>query len=132
VKITIDTNIWVSAFNFGGQAQRVLDMAEAGACEIVTSEPIIDEVLDVLSRKFDWSAPELRMAKTRMAQYAEIVHPAIAIVEIAEDPDDDRILECALTSGSKLIVTRDKDLLRRGQYLGIEVVTLADFLERAR
>ena len=47
---------------------------------------------------------------------------------IAEDPDDDRVLECAVASGSDVIVTGDKDLLRRGEYEGIRIMRAADFL----
>lgn len=35
---------------------------------------------------------------------------------IKEDPPDDRVLECAVSSGADYIVTGDKDLLRLGQY----------------
>ena len=130
MRITLDANIWVSAFNFKGAGQRILDMAEAGTIQLLTSEAIIEEVLDVLGRKFDWSAPELRMARTRMGRYAEIVEPTQEIAEVTEDPDDDRILECAVASGCQYIITGDRDLLRRGEYEGIGIVTMADFLER--
>jgi uncharacterized protein len=129
VNVTADANIYVSAFNFGGPAQRLLDLADAGAIHLAISEDIIEEVLDVLGRKFDWSAPELRLARDRMSRVAKIVHPTDEIVEVTEDPDDDRILECAVASKSEVIVTGDRDLLRRTCYRDIRIVKVADFLK---
>ena len=48
---------------------------------------------------------------------------------IKEDPDDDRILECAVSAGAEYIVTGDKDLLRLKQYDSIRIVNVADFLD---
>ena len=49
---------------------------------------------------------------------------------IKEDPDDDRRLECAVASGAEIIVSGDKDLLRLGEYSGIRIMKVADFLQR--
>ena len=52
------------------------------------------------------------------------------LLDITDDPDDNRILECAVAAGSDIIVTFDKDLLRLGEYGGIEIVRADDFLQR--
>jgi predicted nucleic acid-binding protein len=51
---------------------------------------------------------------------------------IKEDPDDDRILECAVSAGSEFIVTGDKDLLRLGRYDSIRILTVSEFLDLPR
>lgn len=48
------------------------------------------------------------------------------------DPDDNRVLECAVAAGSRFIVTSDGDLLRLGAYAGIRILKVADFLELIR
>ncbi len=58
-----------------------------------------------------------------------LVVPAQTL-EVTRDPDDNRILECALAAGSDCIVTYDQDLLRLGEYGGIMIVTAVDFLRR--
>lgn len=45
IRITLDTNERVSAFNFGGQTLSIIDDAVAGDIEIAISEPIIKETL---------------------------------------------------------------------------------------
>jgi predicted nucleic acid-binding protein len=46
------------------------------------------------------------------------------------DPDDNRVLECAVSAGSQTIVTGDDDLLRLVAFRGIEIVRVVDFLTR--
>jgi uncharacterized protein len=96
LRVTADSNLYVSAFNFGGVPQRLLDLSETGAIQLVISEELIAEILDVLGRKFDWTGPELRMARERILRYAEIAEPSEVIDAIPEDPDDNRVLECAV------------------------------------
>ena len=62
--------------------------------------------------------------------FTELVAPTRRLAVVAADPDDDRILECAVAAGAQVIVSGDKDLLRLGKFEGIEIVTVAAFLER--
>src|SRR5207247_9860316 len=50
---------------------------------------------------------------------------------VPTDPDDNRVLECAVSAGSQTIVTGDDDLLRLVGLRGIEIVRVADFLTRS-
>jgi predicted nucleic acid-binding protein len=47
---------------------------------------------------------------------------------VKDDPDDNRIVECAVSSGSEYLVTGDKDLLRLRVYDAIRIVKVAEFL----
>ena len=53
----------------------------------------------------------------------------VRTVSVVTDPDDDRIVECAVEAGSDYIVTNDKALLRVRQYAGIRIVKINEFLE---
>jgi predicted nucleic acid-binding protein len=48
---------------------------------------------------------------------------------IADDPDDNKIIECAVAAGADVIVSGDKHLLRLGQYRGIRIMKLRQLLE---
>jgi uncharacterized protein len=48
------------------------------------------------------------------------------------DPDDDKVLECAVMAGATHIVTGDRrHLLPLGTFQGIPILTAADFLDVA-
>jgi predicted nucleic acid-binding protein len=49
-------------------------------------------------------------------------------LDVVKDPDDNRILECAVAVGSDVIVTGDGHLLQLGAYRGIKIMKVADFL----
>ena len=51
--VTADSNIWVSAFGYGGKPRRLFEMADAGEIRVDISEFIIDEVLRTLHDKFE-------------------------------------------------------------------------------
>ena len=70
----------------------------------------------------------LENVKSILESYTRMVTPTEAISAVQDDPDDNRILECAKASGSNAIITRDKHLLRLGRYEGIAMLTVADFL----
>jgi predicted nucleic acid-binding protein len=58
----------------------------------------------------------------------EIVTPQITVHVITNDPDDNRILECAVEGQAHLIVSGDRDLRRLKVYQDIPIVTPTDFL----
>ncbi len=49
---------------------------------------------------------------------------------VCEDPDDDKFFACTLASGSRVIISGDKHLLRVSGYEGIEVLKPREFVDR--
>jgi putative PIN family toxin of toxin-antitoxin system len=128
--VTLDTNIYVSALEFGGINARLLGMARAGAFRIDISDAILDELVSVLRDDFKWEGYRLHFAREQIAKMANLVVPTQRLDLVQQDPDDNRILECAVAAGSSVIVTYDKDLLRLGEYGGIKIVRAVDFIRR--
>jgi uncharacterized protein len=128
--ITVDANIYISALEFGGTPLRLLRAAVDGDVQIAISQPILDEVLRVLRDKFRRSDARLLEIETWIRSFTHLVEPAQRLAVIAEDPDDDRILECAVASGSVEVVSGDKDLLRLGSFQGIRIVSARNLLDR--
>jgi predicted nucleic acid-binding protein len=62
LSVTLDTNIYVSALEFGGLGARILGMARAGMLQIDISDAVLDELVTVLRDDFAWDAyrPERR------------------------------------------------------------------------
>ena len=47
---------------------------------------------------------------------------------IGDDPEDNRVLECAVTGGASFIISGDKHLLELKEYQGIVVLSPSAFL----
>ena len=129
-RVTLDSNVYLSGFVFGGKPKRVLEMAIDGEIEVAVSDPIIQEVRRHLLGKFGWSGPRAAEAVESIAEFAQLVTPTETIDTVATDPDDNRVLECAVTAGSQTIVTGDDDLLRLVGFRGIEIVRVANLVTR--
>ena len=59
-----------------------------------------------------------------------MVVPAIIQPAIADDPDDDAVLACAVAAHADLVVSGDSHLLQLEHYEGVRIVTPAEAVER--
>lgn len=127
-RVTLDSNIYLSALVFGGKPMRLLEMAVEGEIEVAISDPIIEEVRGNLQKTFGWSDARASEAIDTIAAFTKHVIPTEIIDAVPSDPDDNRVLECAIAAGSEVIVSGDSDLLRLGSYGGIRILRAAELL----
>jgi putative PIN family toxin of toxin-antitoxin system len=128
MRVVLDTNIVVSALLWGGVPFRLLQFGQAGEIELVTSPVLVTELANVLGR----SHLTLHIQKQGMSAmqlvnlyqaFAQSVSPQAVPAVIADDPDDDHVLACAVAGHADLIVSGDKHLLGLGgQYQNIPIV----------
>jgi putative PIN family toxin of toxin-antitoxin system len=127
-RVVADTNILVSALQFGGKPKQLLDLAVDGQIELAISEAIIAETLRVLRDKFERTADWLTEAERQLRVIARLVEPTEDIKAIDADPSDDRILECAVAAGAEVIVSGDTHLLDLETFRGMPIERVAEFL----
>ena len=129
IGVTADANIYISALHFGGRPLQFLQQARAGVFQLFVSSPLISEVRRVLRDKFAWMDEEIITALADLADFTTLVHPTQTLDAVPSDPDDNRVLKCAVAGNSSYIVTGDNDLLQLGSYEGIRIVKVADFMK---
>jgi putative PIN family toxin of toxin-antitoxin system len=131
--IVLDTNVLVSALLFGGPPREILEMVVARAVNCSLSPPILDELKDVLQRpKFGFSSQQAMAIVEELSVLCTIVSPFERISVIGADPDDDRMLECALEARADAIVSGDAHLLKLGRHEGIRILSPSEFLRMMR
>jgi putative PIN family toxin of toxin-antitoxin system len=131
ISATLDTSVYIRALHFGGPATVIVGHARAGNIRIDISDAILAETIRVLRDKFRWDGYSLQDARGKLLTLGNYVSPTETIRAIKEDPDDDRILECAAAAKSDFIVSEDKDLLRLGQFGNAQIVSVRDFINLA-
>jgi putative PIN family toxin of toxin-antitoxin system len=129
MRIVVDTNVIISALVFGGLPREVLDGAAIGVYSLYFSPPIQAEVKRILKEKFGWSAQEVQVRTAVLWKIGVQVHPKVPLDAVPDDPDDNRVLECALAAGAHAIVSGDRQLLRLGSFESIPIQTARHFLE---
>lgn len=102
------------------------------------SEHILANTVRVLAgsppQGYGWAVDRAEEYVELLVEIAEasggaVVEPAEKVGD-CKDHEDNRILECALASGSVLIISDDTDLLSMSPWRGIAVVDSAAFVHR--
>lgn len=129
IRVVADTNIFISALMFGGVPGTFLDLAFQGSFLLVTSSILLDELDEKLRMKFELSPADADLVRSRLEAIAEIISTPITLAVVKDDPDDDRVLECAIAGRADYIVSGDRHLLKLGSYESIPILTVRSFVD---
>ena len=137
LRIVLDTNIVISGLIWRGAPHQVMLALSDDKFTAYTSYSMVSELTRKLLGtklgreliKRDISAQQLVMSYTALC---EIVSPVPLAQPICRDPDDDAVLACAKAANADLIISGDQDLLVLQAFEGIQIVTVAQALERLR
>ena len=131
MRVVADTNVFISALMFGGLPGIFLDLALRRRFTLVTSKVILDELNEKLRGKFDISERDALTIRAKLEGNADMADPNFELNAVPDDPDDNRILECAVAGKADFIVSGDRHLLRIESHDGIAIVSVRQFLESA-
>lgn len=128
MRVVADTNTLVSGSLWPGVPRQLLDLARTGACQLITSEPLLNELAAVLGRgKFQGRLERAGLTvESLLGTYrrlAQVVSPAPIPPTVLSDPADDQVLAAALSGQAHLIVSGDADLLTLSTFRGIRILT---------
>ena len=133
LSVVFDTNILISALFFHGKQRQILEHAISQDINLIISEPILEELSAVLSRhKFAIKKELIYITVSEIIEISKIVYPKNLIDVIKVDPDDNRILECALEGHADYIISGNKHLLDLEIYEGIKIINTVKFIEILR
>ena len=129
-RVVLDSNVLISAvISPAGKPSQCLQWA-LDHNALVLAREIIEEV-------------ETRLARPRFSKYvdqtrrrdfiADLRQAAMLVVvtgtlKACRDPDDDKLLETAITGQADCLVTGDQDLLVLDPFQGLPILTPAQFL----
>jgi predicted nucleic acid-binding protein len=104
VRLVLDTNVYISAILFDGLPELPVRLARANRITLLTSEPIIAELIGVLRSKLAWPEQQLRDVEKELR-------------------------ECAVDGRADLIISGDRHLLKLGPFAGIRILSPRAFAE---
>jgi uncharacterized protein len=128
VRAVFDSNILISALVFPGkQAEKAILRIIGGRDQLLISRPIVDKVLEVLTKKLARDVEELARVAVLLADLADMVRPRCRVR--VKDEADNRILECAIAGDANVIVTGDQAMLELGVFEDVRLLSLRGHLE---
>lgn len=128
-KVVIDTNVFISAYGWGGTPLKVVQLLGKEIIRNCVSDKILNELSSALTYhriafpvKLQTNILEFVLA------YSDIYEPKRRL-NITPDPDDNQFIECALSANAKFIITGDKSFLSLNKFEAIRIVTPKYFLQ---
>ena len=124
-----DTNVLLSGVGWKGKPFQCLELARAGVVDGATCRELLDELAEKLQAKLSFSAEQSLQTLAELLTFLRVVPITGQLKAVPADPDDDKVVECAVVAGATHIVTGDRrHLLPLGSFQGIQVISPADFL----
>lgn len=127
MRVILDTNIYLAALREGGFVFKLLrEILRPDLDFIIYISPSMKDELE--EKLQGWineglvSADAVVNLRGIVDEFVNEIFPREKILAIKADPDDDKILECAVEARADLIVSMDKHVLKLKQFRGIPIV----------
>lgn len=131
-RVVINTNVYISGIFWAGPSREVLDLARAGIIEVYTSQEILDELKEKLTKKFNLDPEEADFFVFDMMTFTRQVTIQKKMVVVKEDPEDDKFIECVVECEADYLVSGDKHLLDLKTYGKTKIMKPKDFLDEVK
>jgi len=96
----------------------------------LTCREILDELETKLQTRLGKSAADARRAAREIESFSRVAVISGSLQVVAQDAEDDKVVECAVVGGATHIVTGDKrHLLPLGNYQGIQIISARALLD---
>jgi uncharacterized protein len=128
-RVVFDTNILFSSIGWQGNPYHCVQAARGGECLSVTCGPILLELAEKLQLKRGFDPRRTAEITEEIRAFSKVVAITGALKVVADDPDDDIVVECAVVGGAQFIVSGDRHLLALKDHGDIRIVRAADFLK---
>lgn len=135
MKAVLDTNVWLSAVFWEGEASRIIEKTESKKIKILISEDILSEIIEVLNKEAKFST----YLKNRKQDIEDLIRTILSMSILSatktklniikKHPKDNIILELALDANADYIVSYNKHLLDLVEFEGIRILSPGDFLK---
>ena len=129
LRAVLDTNVLVSAIISDGKSRELLRRGIANQFSIITSDLILRELVQVLSRpKFKTSEDEINRIILALIASAEVVGVKSKLEAVKEDAKDNMIIETAYDGNADVIVSGDSHLLCLKTFGDIKIINVENML----
>ena len=134
IRAVLDVNVLISGIiSPRGAPAQILDLWREERFVVVTSGPILAEFeavagQPVLRNRYGLTPARVVHLLQGLRRFAIVTPAEVQVTGVVRDPDDDKLLACALEANADYVVTGDNDLLALGQYQSVALVAPAVFL----
>lgn len=131
--VVLDTNILArGSISIGTAVAAIIAAWRAGLFTLVISTHILDELTRTLAKPYfaERISPATLAAYQSLLSLATLTPITVSLHRVATHPEDDLVLATAVSAAADYLVTRDRQLLKLGSYLGVAIVSPTELLEQ--
>ena len=128
--VVVDTNVFVSAFIWGGRPKKVVERWLEGKFFLLLSPFLLNEITLVLQR-FGFGKRDLKEIKEILENNSLRFLPRRKVHQ-CRDKKDNQILDLCLAVKADFLVTGDKDLLIIKKFQQTKILTPKEFLAKIK
>lgn len=135
VRVVFDTNIWLSALFWKGEASKLIELAERKKFEVIVSKEILLEISDVLNKEAKFQ----KFLKEKEQRIKEVIRSILFIGNlipiknklniIYQHPADNIFLELAIDGKARYIISYDNHLLNLKEFREIKILKPSQFFK---
>jgi len=135
MRAVLDANVFVSAIiSPKGNPAKILNAWRNDKFLLLISRPILEEIGRVLRypkirRRHRRSERKIQIFLEDLSRLAILAPGKLSLSIIADDPSDNRYVECAVEGEADYLVSGDDHLLRLGAYEDVRIVTPREFVD---
>ena len=130
-RVCLDSNVLVAAFIARGLCADLLKLV-ISENDLVIPEVVAEEVSRVLTSKLKVSPNALSAVEAVLERCTIVPSTNLPSPISLRDPDDERVLADAISSGAEILVSGDQDLLVAAEDSPIRILSPRAFLTLAR
>lgn len=130
--VVFDTNVLISALLWRGAPYHAVLLAKAKVVQAVYCDSILAELTGKLRQEFEFDENHVQAVVYQIRQYATKVEIPGTLHVVAQDPDDDQFIECAIVADARWVVSGDHHLLDLGECQGIRILDAQDFIAKVK
>lgn len=128
-ELVLDTNVLISATLWDNSvSHKLLIKLIEKDIELFTTLEIIKEYKNAVIRDFQYSEEKVDEIIEKLLSFMKLIKTSSNIEIIKDDPDDNKILECAKDSGSEYILIYDNHLLKINEFENIKILRPDEFV----
>ena len=135
IRAVLDANVLVSSIlSSKGFPARIFSAWRDEKFLLLISSAILDEIGRVLrypklKKRHGWSETRIQIFLEDLARLAVPTPGNLSLSVVADDPTDDRYVECAVEGGADYLVSGDSHLLKLGAYENILILRPREFFD---
>ena len=102
--VVYDTNILFSSILWSSKPNRCIELARQNIVKGLTCQEIIEELVEILRTKAKFSPSQLTDTTEELLSFLRLVKITNTLKVVEVDPDDDKVIECAVVGSATHII----------------------------